>query len=64
MTSLKGLLLAAAFLVLSSSTTARVLLQDAPTDELTCDVAVIGGGPGEENVWKPVCTHVTVVLPG
>ena len=27
--------------------TARNLLQDAPIGEIQCDVAIVGGGPGE-----------------
>ena len=30
-----------------SVTAGRGLLQDAPTDMIMCDVAIVGGGPGE-----------------
>lgn len=31
----------------------RNLLQDAPTDMIMCDVAIVGGGPGEEHGLSP-----------
>ena len=32
------------------ATARRGLLQDAPTDMIMCDVAIVGGGPGDASV--------------
>ncbi|DBB01665.1 hypothetical protein WJX77_008557 [Trebouxia sp. C0004] len=59
----------AALLICGNAASAgRALLQDAPTDEIVCDVAVVGGGPGgvysayrllEANASSNVCLFET-----
>lgn len=36
----------------NAASAGRALLQDAPTDEIMCDVAVVGGGPGEQSLQR------------
>lgn len=67
-TFLRGAIIAAVLLIVGSTVDAgRSLQQDAPTDQLQCDVAVVGGGPGKctfAHTVHTICSMFVLLSPG